>query len=31
MKSGNRYYIIEIVWDSETPASPIPKQYLPNN
>ncbi len=30
MKSGNRYYIIEIVWDSETPASPIPKQYLPN-
>jgi hypothetical protein len=31
MKSGNRYYIIEIVWDSETPASPIPKQYLPNS
>lgn len=30
LKSGNRYYIIEIVWDSETPASPIPKQYLPN-
>ena len=30
LKSRNRYYIIEIVWDSETPASPIPKQYLPS-
>lgn len=29
LKSGDRYYIIQILWDSETPATPIPAQYLP--
>lgn len=29
LKSGGRYYIVEILWDSETPASPIPTRYLP--
>ncbi len=29
LKSGDRYYIVQILWDSETPATPIPTQYLP--
>lgn len=29
LKSSGRYYIVEILWDSETPASPIPTRYLP--
>jgi hypothetical protein len=29
LKSGDRYYIVQILWDSETPATPIPRQYLP--
>jgi hypothetical protein len=29
LKSGNRYYIVEILWDAETPGTPIPKEYLP--
>jgi hypothetical protein len=29
LKSGDRYYIVEVLWDSETPTSPIPKEYLP--
>lgn len=29
LKSGGRYYIIDVLWDSEGPASPIPKRYLP--
>jgi hypothetical protein len=29
LKSGDRYYIVQILWDSETPANPIPAQYLP--
>jgi hypothetical protein len=29
LKSGDRYYIVQILWDSETPATPIPAQYLP--
>jgi hypothetical protein len=29
LKSGDRYYIVEVLWDSETPATPIPKEYLP--
>jgi hypothetical protein len=28
LKSGDRYYIVQILWDSETPDSPIPPQYL---
>jgi hypothetical protein len=28
LKSGDRYYIVQILWDSETPTSPIPSQYL---
>ena len=29
LKSGDRFYIVEVLWDSETSASPIPKEYLP--
>lgn len=29
LKSGGRYYIVEVLWDSETPLSPVPQQYLP--
>jgi hypothetical protein len=29
LKSDGRYYIVEILWDSETPTSRIPAQYLP--
>jgi hypothetical protein len=29
LKSGNRYYVVEIFWDSERPDNPIPPQYLP--
>jgi hypothetical protein len=29
LKSGDRYYIVQILWDSETPATPIPPKYLP--
>ena len=29
LKSGDRYYIVEILWDSETPATTIPQKYLP--
>jgi hypothetical protein len=29
LKSGDRYYIIQIVWDSERPDNPIPPRYLP--
>ncbi|WP_035347277.1 hypothetical protein [Edaphobacter aggregans] len=29
LKSGDRYYIVQVLWDSETPASPIPAEYLP--
>jgi hypothetical protein len=31
LKSGSRYYIVEILWDSETPVSPIPQEYLPKH
>jgi hypothetical protein len=31
LKSGIRYYIVEILWDSETPVSPIPQEYLPKH
>lgn len=29
LKSGERYYVIEILWDSERPDAPIPAAYLP--
>ena len=29
LKDGDRYWIVEILWDAETPATPIPSQYLP--
>jgi hypothetical protein len=29
LKSGGRYYIVQVLWDSETPTTPIPSQYLP--
>lgn len=29
IKSGGRYYIVQVLWDSETPTTPIPSQYLP--
>ncbi len=29
VKDGNRYWIVTILWDGETPATPIPAKYLP--
>ena len=29
LKDGNRYWVVNIFWDSETPTKPIPAQYLP--
>jgi hypothetical protein len=29
LKSGSRYYIVEVLWDAETPGNPLPKAYLP--
>jgi hypothetical protein len=29
LKSGDRYWVVEVLWDAETPANPIPAQYLP--
>jgi len=29
LRSGGRYYIVEVLWDSETPADPLPRKYLP--
>lgn len=29
LKSGDRYYIVEVLWDAETAATPIPREYLP--
>ncbi|HEX7159279.1 MAG TPA: hypothetical protein VF214_09710 [Edaphobacter sp.] len=29
LKSGERYYVIEVLWDSERPDNPIPAKYLP--
>lgn len=28
IKDGNRYWIVQILWDSERPGSPIPEKYL---
>ena len=29
LKDGGRYWIVEILWDSERPETPIPAKYLP--
>ncbi|MDQ1453275.1 MAG: hypothetical protein QOK38_3141 [Acidobacteriaceae bacterium] len=29
LKDGNRYWVVTILWDSETPTNPIPAKYLP--
>jgi hypothetical protein len=29
IKDGDRYWIVQILWDSERPGSPIPDKYLP--
>ncbi|WP_433967278.1 hypothetical protein [Tunturiibacter gelidiferens] len=29
LKDGDRYWIVNIFWDSESPANPIPAKYLP--
>ena len=29
LKDGNRYWIVNIFWDGETPTTPIPAKYLP--
>lgn len=29
LKDGDRYWIVQVLWDSERPNNPIPSQYLP--
>jgi hypothetical protein len=29
LKDGNRYWIVNILWDGESPTNPIPAKYLP--
>jgi hypothetical protein len=29
LKDGNRYWIVTILWDGESPSNPIPAKYLP--
>jgi hypothetical protein len=29
LKDGNRYWIVNILWDGESPTTPIPAKYLP--
>jgi hypothetical protein len=29
LKDGDRYWVVNIFWDSETPNKPIPERYLP--
>jgi hypothetical protein len=29
LKSGDRYWVVQILWDAETPGNPIPAEYLP--
>jgi hypothetical protein len=29
LKDGDRYWVVNIFWDSETPTKPIPAKYLP--
>ena len=28
VKDGERYWVVQILWDSEKPGSPIPERYL---
>jgi hypothetical protein len=30
LKDGDRYWVVNIFWDAESPAHPIPAKYLPN-
>ena len=30
LKDGNRYWIVNIFWDAESPSHPIPAKYLPH-
>jgi hypothetical protein len=30
LKDGDRYWVVNILWDAESPAHPIPAKYLPN-
>jgi hypothetical protein len=29
LKDGNRYWVVTILWDQESPTNPIPAKYLP--
>ena len=29
LKDGNRYWVVNILWDGESPTNPIPAKYLP--
>ncbi|MFB3812765.1 MAG: hypothetical protein ACE14L_01535 [Terriglobales bacterium] len=29
LNDGNRWWVVSIFWEAETPAAPIPKKYLP--
>jgi hypothetical protein len=29
LKDGNRYWVVTILWDQESPTTPIPAKYLP--
>ena len=29
LKDGNRYWVVTILWDGESPTNPIPAKYLP--
>jgi hypothetical protein len=30
LKDGDRYWVVNIFWDAESPTKPIPAKYLPN-
>ncbi len=30
LKDGDRYWVVNIFWDAESPTNPIPAKYLPN-
>jgi hypothetical protein len=29
LKDGDRYWVVTILWDQESPTTPIPAKYLP--
>jgi hypothetical protein len=29
LKDGDRYWVVNIFWDAESPTKPIPAKYLP--